>query len=97
VTGIARVAQSIKDIQNFRNGDILVVKATDASYLDAIRKAAGIIVEEDSMTCHAAAVGMRLGKPVLVGVKNATTSIRDESVITIDIQRGLIYSGKIDI
>lgn len=97
VTGIARVAQSIKDIQNFRNGDILVVKATDASYLDAIRKAAGIIVEEDSLTCHAAAVGMRLGKPVLVGVKNATTSIRDESVITIDIQRGLIYSGKIDI
>jgi pyruvate kinase len=97
VTGIARVAQSIKDIQNFRNGDILVVKATDASYLDAIRKAAGIIVEEDSLTCHAAAVGMRLGKPVLVGVKNATASIRDESVITIDIQRGLIYSGKIDI
>jgi pyruvate kinase len=97
VTGIARVAKSIKDVQNFRNGDILVVKATDASYLDAIRKAAGIIVEEDSLTCHAAAVGMRLVKPVLVGVKNATTSIRDESVITIDIQRGLIYSGKIDI
>jgi pyruvate kinase len=42
-------------------------------------------------------VGLRLGKPVLVGVKDATTSIRDESVITIDIQRGLIYSGKIDI
>jgi pyruvate kinase len=97
VTGIARVARSIKDIQNFRTGDILVVKSTDASYLEAIRKAAGIIVEEDSLTCHAASVGLRLGKPVLVGVKGATTSIRDESVITIDIQRGLIYSGKIDI
>jgi phosphohistidine swiveling domain-containing protein len=32
-----------------------------------------------------------------VGVKDATTSIRDEAVITLDIQRGLIYSGKIDI
>jgi pyruvate kinase len=97
VTGVARVSKTLKDMQNFRTGDILVAKATDASYLDAIRKAAGIIVEEDSLTCHAAAVGLRLGKPVIVGVKNATSSIRDESIITLDVQRGLVYSGKIDI
>jgi pyruvate kinase len=97
VTGVARMAHSMKDLSAFRTGDILVAKTTDASHLDAIRKAGGIIVEEDSLTCHAAALGLRLGKPVIVGVKDATTSIRDEAVITLDVQRGLIYSGKIDI
>jgi pyruvate kinase len=97
VTGVARVLNNVKDINNFRTGDILVAQATDATYLDAIRKAAGIIVEDESLTCHAATLGLRLGKPVIVGVKDATTSIRDQSVVTLDVQRGLIYSGKIDI
>jgi pyruvate kinase len=97
VTGVARIVKDSQDVNSFRVGDILVASSTDASYLDAIRKAAGIIVEDESLTCHAATLGLRLGKPVIVAVKDATTSIRDQSVITLDIQRGLIYSGKIDI
>jgi pyruvate kinase len=97
VTGVARVVNNIKDINSFRAGDILVAQSTDASYLDAIRKAAGIIVEDESLTCHASTLGLRLGKPVIVGVKDATTKIRDQSIITLDVLRGLIYSGKIDI
>jgi pyruvate kinase len=97
VTGVARIVSSQADVNNFRTGDILVAQSTDASFLDAIRKAAGIIVEDESLTCHAATLGLRLGKPVIVGVKDATISIRDQSIITLDVQRGMIYSGKIDI
>jgi pyruvate kinase len=97
VTGVARIVSSLADVNSFRTGDILVAQSTDASFLDAIRKAAGIIVEDESLTCHAATLGLRLGKPVIVGVKDATISIRDQSIITLDVQRGMIYSGKIDI
>ncbi len=64
-------------------------------FVEVIRKAAGIIVEDDSMTSHAAVIGLRLGVPVIVGVKNATTLIRDGAILTLDMPRGLIYSGAI--
>ena len=95
VTGIAHIARSPQDIARFNKGDILVVKTTNAEYLDAIRKASAIVVEDEGLTCHAAVLGLRLDIPVIVGVKDATGSIPGGTVITLDVQRGLIYSGAI--
>jgi phosphohistidine swiveling domain-containing protein len=33
---------------------------------------------------------------VIVGVKDEMTSIRDKKMVNLDIQRGLVYPGKID-
>jgi pyruvate kinase len=40
-------------------------------------------------------IGLRLGVPVIVGVKKATQVIRDGAILTMDMQRGLIYSGAV--
>jgi len=93
VSGRARVAHSSKEINNFNPGEILVVSKTSADYVDAIRKASGIVTEDDSLTSHAAVIGLRLGVPVIVGVKNATGIIRDGTLLTLDMQRGLVFSG----
>lgn len=93
VSGLARVAHSAIDISNFNPGEILVAQSTNADFVDAIRKAAGIVTEEESLTSHAAIIGLRLGVPVIVGVKNATQMIRDGVIVTLDTQRGLVYSG----
>ncbi|MGV0025995.1 pyruvate kinase [Phormidesmis priestleyi] len=93
VSGRARVAQNGMDINHFRAGEILVAASTSADYIEAIRKAAGIITEDSSLTSHAAVIGLRLGVPVIVGVKNATSAIRDGEIVTLDMQRGLVYSG----
>jgi len=93
VSGRARVAHKAIEVGNFNAGDILVVPCTSADFVDAIRKAAGIITEEDSMTSHAAVIGLRLGVPVIMGVQNATEAIRDGTILTLDMQRGLIYAG----
>jgi pyruvate kinase len=93
VSGRARVAQSSMDLGSFNPGEILVVAKTSADYVEAIRKASGIVTEEDSLTSHAAVIGLRLGVPVIVGVKNATEVIRDGTILTLDMQRGLVYSG----
>ncbi|MDG2992031.1 pyruvate kinase [Candidatus Synechococcus calcipolaris G9] len=93
VSGPARVVQEGNTIRTFNSGEILVVPRTSAEFVGAIRKAAGIITEEDSLTSHAAVLGLRLGIPVIVGVKNATDLIREGTILTMDVERGLVYSG----
>ncbi|MBD1829490.1 pyruvate kinase [Microcoleus vaginatus GB1-A2] len=93
VSGMARVARTAADVGNFHAGEILVVEHTSVAFVEMIRKAAGVVTEEDSLTSHAAIIGLRLGVPVMVGVKNATRVIRDGTMLTLDMQRGLVYSG----
>jgi len=93
VSGRARVVANAGEMAHFSAGDILVAPSTNAEYVEVIRKAAGIITEEASLTSHAAVIGLRLGVPVIVGFKDATRSIRDGAILTLDSQRGLVYSG----
>lgn len=93
VSGRARVASRPQAIAQFTQGEILVVPSTNADCVDMMRRAAGIITEEESLTSHAAIIGLRLGVPVIVGFKGATQKIRDGAIVTIDAQKGLIYSG----
>ncbi|WJI30065.1 pyruvate kinase [Thermosynechococcus sp. QKsg1] len=93
VSGPARVVHAGMPVRTFNSGEILVAERTSAELVEAIRKAAGIITEEDSLTSHAAVLGLRLGIPVIVGVKNATRLIREGTILTMDVERGLVYSG----
>lgn len=93
VSGRARVARSIHDVNNFNQGEILVASNTNVDFIDAIRKAAGIITENDSLTSHAAVIGLRLGVPVIIGMKDATKVVRDGTILTMDTQKGMVYSG----
>lgn len=94
ITGIARLAGPDVN-QQFNPGDILVAPQTNASLLDCIHQASGLVTEEESLTSHAAVIGLQLGIPVIVGVKGATGIIREGSVLTLDIPKGLVYSGAV--
>ena len=93
VSGLARVIHNPEEVGNFNSGEILVAPATNADFIEVIRKAGGIITEEESLTSHAAVIGLRLGVPVIVGVKQATEVIREGAILTLDAQQGVIYSG----
>ncbi|AFZ46496.1 pyruvate kinase [Cyanobacterium stanieri PCC 7202] len=93
ITGRTKVVYDINNLTNFNQGDILVAKSTDNNYVDAMRLASGIITEEGGVRSHAAQIGMRLGIPVIVGVKDATRIIRDASFVTMKIEQGLVYLG----
>lgn len=96
ISGRARVAHSPRDINDFNPGEILVTSATNAQFVDIIRQASGIITEEDDITSHAAVIGLRLGIPVIVGLKNATQVIREGAILTLDAKRGIVYSGTVN-
>ena len=93
VSGRARVARSAREVRDFNPSEILVVNQTNAEFVEAMQKASGVVTEEDSVTSHAAIIGLRLGLPVIVGVKNATNVVRDGIILTLDTQRGMVYSG----
>jgi Pyruvate kinase len=93
VTGRARVARSAGELADFNVGEILVTVQTSADFVDVMRKAGGVVTEADSLTSHAAVIALRLGVPVIVGVKNATRLIRDGVILTLDMERGIVYSG----
>ncbi len=94
VSGKARLVTKDGELPNFSAGEILIANGTSVAHVEAIRKAAGIVVEDTSLTSHAATTGLRLGIPVLVGVEKATAVIREGEEVTIDLQRGVVYSGK---
>ncbi|TVQ48890.1 MAG: pyruvate kinase [Gloeocapsa sp. DLM2.Bin57] len=93
VTARARVAHHPKEITHFTPGDILVVSTTSAEYVDMIRHASGVVTEVGRFNSHGAQICLRLGIPVIVGFENATQVVRDGAIITLDINRGLVYSG----
>ncbi|MDO4912200.1 MAG: pyruvate kinase [Lactobacillus sp.] len=97
VIGKAVVANSADEANaKVSSGDILVAKTTDADYLPAIKKAAGMVVEASGLTSHAAVVGLSLGIPVIVGTANATEKITDGKTITVDAHRGAVYEGSLE-
>ncbi|MEG0470732.1 MAG: pyruvate kinase, partial [Solibacillus sp.] len=74
-------------------GVIIVTVGSDREMMPAIENCVGIITEEGGLTSHAAVVGLSLGIPVIVGVKEATTLIRHGQEITMDAETGVIYKG----
>jgi pyruvate kinase len=93
VSGKARVVGNPKEINNFKVGEILVAQTTTAEFIELMRKAAGIITEDDSLTSHGAVIGRRLGIPIILGAKSATKIIREGVIITLDAEKGLVYAG----
>ncbi len=93
ITGRARVVTNINKLNDFNQGDILVTKQTDNQYIDAMRNAGAIVTEEAGVRSHGAQIALRLGIPIIVGVKSATNVIRDCSFITLKIEQGLVYLG----
>lgn len=90
-TGRACVCHNAEEANHkCKDGDVLVVPATDNEMLTAVRHAAAIITEEAGANSHAAIVGLTLGKPVIVGALGATKKLEDGMHISVDAERGVV-------
>nr|WP_249178936.1 pyruvate kinase [Brevibacillus sp. NL20B1] len=94
VTGRVVVARSAKEaLEKMREGSILVTIGTESDMIGAFEKAGAVITEEGGLTSHAAIVGLNLNVPVIVGVTRATELLKDGQIVTVDSERGHIYTG----
>ena len=74
----------------FRDGDILVVSQTNNAMLPYVRKASGLILEDDNPNGHGAIAGMSLNLPVIIGAAGATMILKSGAVVTLDADRGVV-------
>ena len=89
------VAQSEAEaLENFEDGDILVIPQTSNALLPILKKASGIVTESAGMNSHAAIVGMTLDIPVIVAVENATQILKSSTVVEIDASTGTVSNCK---
>jgi len=60
-----------------------------------MKRAAGIITEEGGQNSHAVIVGAALDIPVITDAKNALEILKNGIVVTMDAQKGLVFSGEL--
>ena len=87
---------SVKDIGQFKKGEVLVTRATDPDWVPAMKLASAIVTDQGGRTCHAAIVGRELGVPVIVGSETGTKIIKSGQAVTIDCsqgEEGKVYDG----
>jgi phosphohistidine swiveling domain-containing protein len=88
VKGRVKIVNSILDIDEFKESDILVSFSTNPSLISAMNKAAAIITNTGGITCHAAIVSRELKTPCIIGTKIATKVLKDGDLVEVDANKG---------
>jgi pyruvate,water dikinase len=92
VEGTARVCRSVKEVDQLKEGEILVAPTTSPSWAPAFQKIRAVVTDVGGIMCHAAIVCREYGMPAVVGTGHATSVIKTGMRIKVD-----GHSGKIDI
>ena len=78
------------DLSMDTTGKILVTHSTDPGWVFLIQNAAGIVAEKGSLLSHTAIITRELGKPAVVGVKDATRLIQTGDTVVVDADAGTV-------
>ncbi|MGZ5095671.1 MAG: phosphoenolpyruvate synthase, partial [Burkholderiales bacterium] len=87
---------SVKDIDRFQEGSVLVTETTDPDWLPVMKKAAAIVTDRGGRTSHAAIVSRELGLTAIVGAHGATAALKDGMDVTVSCaegDEGHVYEG----
>ena len=98
-TGNARIIENVGQLGSFKAGDVLVADITTPDWEPVMKIASAIVTNRGGRTCHAAIISRELGVPAVVGCDNATTTIKNNSPVTISCaegDNGKVYDGILD-
>jgi pyruvate,water dikinase len=84
VRGVARVVLTSVEFDRIMPGDIIVCPSSNPSWVPVFTIAGGLVTNTGGVLSHAAVVAREFGLPAVVGVANATTTIRDGQQLEID-------------
>ena len=84
------VADPAEAAEDFQTGMILVTKQTNRAMLPLVRKASGLILEDNDPEGHGVIAGMSLDITVIIGAANAMSILKSGAVVTIDAQKGSV-------
>ena len=98
--GAAAIIKDVKDISQFKKGQVLVTEMTDPDWEPIMKIASAIVTNSGGRTCHAAIVSRELGVPCVVGTNNGTEKIKQGQKVTVDCSSGdeaIVYDGLLKI
>lgn len=76
--------------EKFKDGDILVIPDGSGDLMPVMRRAAGIITENNSRNSPIAIAGLLLDIPVIIGASNACRLLRSGVTVTVDAEHGIV-------
>lgn len=94
VSGTVKIIKKLDELDKILEGDILVTTMTTPDMVPAMKRANGIVTDEGGVTCHAAIISRELGIPCVAGTGEATTVLEENSKVTIDGKKGLVFEGE---
>jgi pyruvate,water dikinase len=94
--GKTHVIKDVKNVSDFKQGEVLVTEMTDPDWVPAMKIASAIITDRGGRTCHAAIIGRELGIPVVVGTGDGSKKIKsglDVTASCAESEEGRVYAG----
>ena len=96
-TGLVKIVLDIDELDKIEEGDVMVTTMTTPDMVPAMRRASGIVTDEGGVTCHASIISRELGIPCVVGTGDATKSLEENTGVTLDGKKGLVFEGINDV
>ena len=97
--GKVRLVKDASEMDTVKAGDILVTDMTDPDWEPVMKRASAIVTNRGGRTCHAAIIERELGIPAVVGCGDATTRLKDGTLVTVSCAEGdtgRIYDGLLE-
>jgi len=85
-----KIIKGDKEFFKFRAGNIIVAPMTRPEYILLMKKATGIITDEGGISCHAAIVSRELNIPCIVGTQVATQFLKDNDLVELNADKGIV-------
>lgn len=89
------LADSDDDLTTFPQGGVLVTRHSSPNMVVVMDRAAAIIADTGSLTGHMASVSREARMPTLLNIPNASSSLKNGSIITVDALSGRVYAGEV--
>lgn len=90
ISGNLCVCHEAADIENFKDGDIIVAADTTNEMMGQMRQASGLIVENEDANSHAVIAGLSLDIPVLIAAKDAVQILKSGAYVELDCENGIV-------
>jgi pyruvate,water dikinase len=97
--GPVNIINDISQMDQVKDGDILVTDMTDPDWEPVMKRASAIVTNRGGRTCHAAIIARELGIPAVVGCSDATKVLQQGSTVTVSCAEGdtgFVYDGLLD-
>ena len=94
ISGVARLALTLDEVDRLNPGEILVTYATAPPWTPLFGVAGGVVTDVGGRLSHCAIVAREYGIPAVVGTKVATARIHDGMRITVDGTQGIVRLGE---